>query len=108
MPHYAATVRDDCSLELPKQARQYVKPGQMVDVDLPDFALDNSPQPSFDMRTALDRIAKRQEGRPQSDGSKSLQFLREARDGGMYDVDPAEKWRNFSNRCRCKLGYRDC
>ena len=40
------------------------------------------------MGEALARIAERQKNRPYTDGSDSIKFLHEARDGGMYDYDP--------------------
>ena len=36
MAHFTATLRDDWLIELPDEARQFVKPGQLVDIRLPD------------------------------------------------------------------------
>ena len=43
---------------------------------------------NWKMLEALEKIAEMQKGRPYTDGSDSLRFLREGRDGEMYDYDP--------------------
>lgn len=40
------------------------------------------------MLEALETIARLNEKHPPTDGSDSLRFLREGRDGEMYDYDP--------------------
>ena len=43
---------------------------------------------NWEMLEALEKIAEMQKGRPYTDGSDSLRYLREGRDGEMYDYDP--------------------
>lgn len=45
-------------------------------------------EPNRKALAILQEIAERQKDRPFTDGSESLKFLREARDGGMYGYDP--------------------
>ena len=46
--------------------------------------------PNYAMREALAAIRRRQVGRPVSDGSQTLQLIREARDCAMYGYDTSE------------------
>ena len=84
MPHYSATVRDDRSLELPLNARQLVRPGQLVDVDLPEAASVAEPERNEKLLSTLDEIVRRQASRRQVDGSHTDAIIREGRAGAMY------------------------
>ena len=46
--------------------------------------------PNYAMREALAAITRRQVGRQVSNGSQTLQLIREARDGAMYGYDTNE------------------
>ncbi len=43
MTHYAAVVTNDRLLELPRPARERLKPGQVIDIDLPDDTAEPDP-----------------------------------------------------------------
>jgi len=90
MPHYSAIVNNDRALELPQEARQFVQPGQVIEIDLPEHLVPIAPKPNYAMLAALGEIAERQQGRPQSDGSQTLRLLREGRAGGSYGYAPTE------------------
>jgi len=47
MPHYTAVVTDDRLLELPRPARERLKPGQVIDIDMPDEPAENDPTLSW-------------------------------------------------------------
>ena len=88
MPHCTATVNDDRALELPRDARHLVHPGQVIEIDLPEGNLGISMQPNYGMLASLDEIARRQEGRRHTDGSQTDAIIREGRSGAMYGYDP--------------------
>jgi hypothetical protein len=47
--------------------------------------------PNLKALAILQEIAERQKDRPFTDGSESLKYLREARDGGMYGYDAEDE-----------------
>jgi hypothetical protein len=47
-------------------------------------------RPNYDMLNALARVAQIQQGMNPAPDDHSLEHLREARSGGMYDADPDE------------------
>lgn len=90
--HYIAEVKSGLLLELPAEAQElHLNPGDKIAVQL-----DHESKPTITRRpnekalAAMNEIARRQEGRPYSDGSNTQRFLIEARSGAMYDYDPTE------------------
>ncbi|MGO8670084.1 MAG: hypothetical protein ACLQVD_01755 [Capsulimonadaceae bacterium] len=91
MAHYTATVLDDNRIQLPFGALNFVRPGQEIEIEIEEVAVTPSHRPNEAILSALNEIASRQEGRPESDNSQTLRYIQEGRDGAMYDYNPGHE-----------------
>ena len=86
-----ATVTQDRLLQLPKEAEVQLEPGQKLQVQIdPEVMPSVPPKPNEKALSALQEIARRQQGRRHTDGSQTEELLRSGRTGAMYGDSYAE------------------
>jgi len=83
MTHYTARVADDLRLELPEAALRFVRPGQEIDISLDENIVNGVPAPNEALLAMLRDLDVMKKNMPESDPSRTDQFIREARSGSI-------------------------
>jgi hypothetical protein len=83
--HFTAKVQQDRSLVLPPEAWELLMPGDEIGVDI-DASTTVAAKPNERALAVLSRVAQLKRGMRQTDGTQTVDFIREGRDGEMYGL----------------------
>jgi hypothetical protein len=79
MTHYTAIMREDGLLELPQAARNLIRPGQAIDIELPE-----APKPNEKVLAMLRELEERKKNTAESDPTDTDEIIRQGRAGAIY------------------------